>query len=87
MWSKYDKGKFVLGCVYTNCFLLSNYIKTSLVAQTVKHLPTMQEIWVQSLGQEDFLEKEMATHSSTWKNPMDGGTWWATVHGVAKTRT
>ena len=32
----------------------------SLVAQTVKHLPTMQETWVQSLGQEDLLEKEMA---------------------------
>ena len=42
---------------------------TSLVAQTVKHLPTMQEIRVQSLGWEDLLEKEMATHSSivAWK--------------------
>ena len=37
---------------------------TSLVAQTVKHLPAMQETWVQSLGREDLLEKEMATHSS-----------------------
>ena len=37
----------------------------------VKHLPAMQETWVQSLGQEDALEKEMATHSSTlaWKIP------------------
>ena len=33
------------------------------MAQTVKNLPTMQETWVQSLGQEDPLEKEMATHS------------------------
>ena len=43
----------------------------SLVAQTVKCLPTMWEIWVRSLGQEDLLEKEMATHSSTlaWKIP------------------
>ena len=42
---------------------------TSLVAQTVKHLPTVWETWVQSLGQEDLLEKEMATHFSTlaWK--------------------
>ena len=34
-------------------------------------------------------EKAMATHSSTlaWKNPMDGGAWWATVHGVAKSKT
>ena len=37
---------------------------TSLVAQSVKNLPTLQETWVQSLGQEDPLEKEMATHSS-----------------------
>ena len=36
-----------------------------LVAQTVKHLPTMRETWVRSLGWEDPLEKEMATHSST----------------------
>ena len=41
------------------------------MAQTVKHLPTMRETQVRSLGQEDLLEKEMATHSSTlaWKIP------------------
>ena len=41
------------------------------MAQAVKHLPAMQEAWVQSLGREDPLEKEMATHSSTfaWKIP------------------
>ena len=38
---------------------------TSLVAQTVKRLPTIQETRVRSLGQEHPLEKEMATHSST----------------------
>ena len=37
---------------------------TSLVAQMVKCLPTIQETWVRALGQEDPLEKEMATHSS-----------------------
>ena len=37
----------------------------SLVAQLVNHLPAMKEIWVRSLGQEDPLEKVMATHSST----------------------
>ena len=37
--------------------------RTSLVAQTVKRLPTMRETWVQALGREN-LEKEMATHSS-----------------------
>ena len=44
---------------------------TSLVAQTVKHLLTMRETWVRSLGQEDPLEKGMATHSSihAWKIP------------------
>ena len=44
---------------------------TSLVAQTVKHLPTMRQTQVQSLGQEDLLEKEMAPRSSTlaWKIP------------------
>ena len=44
---------------------------TSLVAQTVKRLPTLQETRVQSLGWEDLLEKEMATHSSilVWKIP------------------
>ena len=42
---------------------------SSLVAQTVKHLPTMWETGVQSLGQEDPPEKKMAVHSSTlaWK--------------------
>ena len=40
-------------------------IWASLVAQMVKNLPAMQETWVQSLGREDPLEKEMATHSST----------------------
>ena len=45
--------------------------RTYLVARTVKRLPTMQEIQVQSLGKEDPLEKEMATHSRTvaWKIP------------------
>ena len=43
----------------------------SLVAQTIKNLPAMWETWVQSLGQEDVLEKGMATHSSilAWRIP------------------
>ena len=46
----------------------------------------MQEIQVQSLGQEDSLEEEMATLSSilAWRNLMDRGAWQTTVHGVAK---
>ena len=52
-------------------FIYTIYGRTSLVAQMVKHLPTMQQTRVQSLGREDLLEKEMANHSSTlaWKIP------------------
>ena len=46
-------------------FITLGDVRTSLVAQTVKRLSTMQEIQVRSLGQEDPLEKEMAIHSST----------------------
>ena len=44
---------------------------TSLVAETVKHLPIMQETWVRFLGREYPLEKGMATHSSilAWRIP------------------
>ena len=44
---------------------------TSLLAQMVKNLPAMQETQIQSLGWEDYLEKEMATHSSipAWRIP------------------
>ena len=63
-------------------YSLSTFLKYSLV----KNLPAMQESWVQFLGQEDPLEKEMATHSSilAWRIPWTGGTWWATVYGVAR---
>ena len=49
--------------------MFSQLLRTSLVAQTIKRLSTMREIQVRSLGQEDTLEKEMATHSSNiaWK--------------------
>ena len=59
------------------------------MAQWVKYLPAVQETRVRSLGWEDPLEKEMATHSSilAWNNLMDRGAWWAVVHGVAKSRT
>ena len=48
---------------------------TSLVAETVKRLPIMWETWVRSLGWEETLEKEMATHSTStlaWKIPWMG---------------
>ena len=51
---------------------------------SVKNLPSMQETWVLFLGQEDPLEKEMATHFNVlaWRIPMDRGAWQATVHGI-----
>ena len=55
----------------------------------IKNLPAKQEMRAQSLGWEDPLKKEMATHSSilAWRIPMDRGAWRATVHGVAKSGT
>ena len=52
-------------------FFMVSVMQTLLVAQTVKCLPTMRETQFQSLGREDPLEKEMATHSSilAWKIP------------------
>ena len=66
---------------------LHNSVWASLVAQKLKNLPAIQEAWVQSLGQEDLLEKEMAIHSSilAWR------ILWTeepgTVHGVTKNQT
>ena len=61
----------------------------SLVAEMVKNLPVMKETWAQFLSWEDPLGEGMATHSSilAWTIPMDRGAWWATVHGVTKSRT
>ena len=54
-------------------------IDLALVAQMLKHLPTMQEAQVWFLGWEDSLEKKMATHSNIFVQ--------ATIHGVTKSRT
>ena len=53
-------------------FFLKYLVKASLVAQRLKCLPGMRETWVRSLGQEDPLEKGMATHSCTlaWRIPL-----------------
>ena len=74
--------------------LVAKYINTrdiiwaSPVSQMVKNLLATKETWVRSLGWEDPQEKGRATHSSVlaWKIPMDKGAWWATVHGVTKSR-
>ena len=59
-----------------------------LVGSGVKNLPAKQETQVQSLGQEDYLEKEMTIHSSilAWGNPMARGAWRAAAYGVTKSR-
>ena len=55
----------------TRITIFISRMETSLVAQMIKHLPTMQETPVQSLDWEDLLEKEMTTHASilAWKIP------------------
>ena len=59
-------------------------LRVSLVAQSVKNLPAVQETRVRSLGWEDSL---VATHQySCVENPMDRGAWWAVVHGVTRSR-
>ena len=68
---------------FTFSFFIGNIYWASQVAQLVKHLPTMQETQVQSLGLEDLLEKEVATHSGilAWKILL---TEESIDHGVAK---
>ena len=70
-------------------YIKAHFPETSVVAQTVKRLPTMQETRVQSLGWEDPLEKEVATHSTilAWRIPVDKGAWWAAIYGVMKNLT
>ena len=67
---------------------LTDDYRASLIAQLVKNPPATQETLVRFLGQEDPLEKEIATHSGilAWRIPMDSRVWQATVHGVARLR-
>ena len=82
-------------CEETHGHLVNNKVSVTRVydvfpvAQSVKSLPAMQKTWVQSLGREDPLEKEMATHSSilAMENSMDRGAWWAKVQGFTKNQT
>ena len=78
--------KFTLNLRHSLSLTIMLVARAFLVAQMVKNLPAMQKIWIQSLGWEDALEKEMATHFNilAWRIPMDRGAWQATVHGVAE---
>ena len=66
----------------------SNVTDGKYVLQMVKNLSVTWEPWFWSLGQEDPLEKGMATHSNilAWRIPMDRGAWQATLHGIRKSR-
>ena len=62
----------------------------SLIAQSVKNLPAMQQTWVRSLGQEVFFPGEgngNPLQYSCLENPMDRGAWQFLVHGVTKSQT
>ena len=62
---------------------------SSGIAQMINNLAAMRETWVGSLGQEDPLEKGMATHSNIppWRVPWIERAWRAKVHGVAEDQT
>ena len=68
---------------------MNKIYQASLVSQTVKNQPAMQETWVRSLGLEDPLELGMETHSSILARKIlwTAESLLATVHGVAKSQT
>ena len=71
-WKRAGHDRVTHTHTYTQTITLQAKLQGyTLVAQMVKHLPTIRETQVQSLSQEDLLEKEMATHSSilAWKMP------------------
>ena len=84
-WSRCLLISWLQSLDYINRMALSYLI--FLVALLVKSLPAIQETWIRSLGWEESLEKEMATHSGILAWRMDREPWWAAVHGVAKTQT
>ena len=70
-----------------NLPLSFNHVGVSLVAQTVKTLPAIQETWVRSLGWEDPLKKGTLLQYSCLENSMDREAWWAMVRRVTKSQT
>ena len=76
-----NRGK-ITDSIYAQINMLYTQ-RVSLVAQLVKNPPAMQETRVQSLGQQDLLEKEgNPLQNSCLGNPMERGAWQGTVHGV-----
>ena len=77
---KKKKGRFINICTSGTASQVAQSLIICLPVQET------QQIWVQSLGQEDPLEKGRATHSKypCLDSPMDRGAWWATVHRVTK---
>ena len=75
--------------MHSDDYMVLLLTKAFLLAQMVKNLPEMQEIWVQSLGQEDPLEKGMATHSSilAWRIPWTEEPGRLQPMGVTKSQT
>ena len=71
-----------------NLYLERSSASPTLGAQTVKNLPAVQETWVWSLDREDSPGEENGNplQYCCLENSMDRGTWWATVHGVAKSQ-
>ena len=80
------RANYTSGLILSTFMYINHSNRASLVAQMVKRLPTMPDTRVRSLGQEDLLEKEMATYSSTlaWKIPWTEEP--VRLHGVAKSR-
>ena len=77
-----ERWYFIVTLIWISLMIFKGFQGGSVV----KNPPAMQETRVQSLYQEDPLEKEMATHSSiiAWRVPMNRGALGAIVHGVAK---
>ena len=72
MYPQIHSIKGLSGQVFKGIIQTLMIISISLKTQWVKNLPVMQETWIWSLGQEDYLEEEIATHSSilTWRIPL-----------------
>ena len=91
-FSHVKDGKILTRCVCLPCCIMNSKCRehrASLVAQSVKKPPAMQETCILSLGWEDPLEEGMATHSSilAWGIPMDRREGRVAVHGVTKSQT